>query len=341
MLIVEVTPDLLRLLSIPFLGYAAWSDYQVRRVNPRVWQLLIGLGGFASVWQITQMIPLASTGDFYTLQRLIFVPAIMAVISGLLLHENAIGGADGKALFTLGLLFPAIHVYPLPGVDAVLPFVQGSTGSLAVTILINGLVFGVFYALRMWWRNFRQGERSRESFVSESVLVTKLDDAVGQLVVGEETGGEFLFDLDVLRMYLRWRAVSLTTLLADGQQLREPGTVGETYAVGTGAIKPNDERIQFLPLPEEASRGEQQVLADGGTAETDSWGAERFLREIDHDAYGASAVEVRDALDWLCSHETVRVQPAYPLMVPLFLGLLAGLTIGDLVVLWMYLTLAP
>lgn len=337
----EAGPDVLRLLSLPVLAWAAWSDYQVRRVDSRVWPALIAVGGVAAIWQILQIAPINSPSDAYIHRRLIGVPVGMALISAFLLNEKAIGGADAKALFALGLLFPTIHRYALPFSGIELPLVQGTTGALVVTIVMNGLVFGVYYAMRMWVQNFRRGERSQELFLSKPVAISDLKSTVGQLIINHETDNESVVDADALRMYLRWRGETVDTLRTRGEDFRPAETITETYAVNTGAIQPNPDRLKFLPLPDGTNVSERPVLASDGGSADDPWGAERFLREVDHDAYGATADELRATLEYLCSHDEVRVQPAYPLIVPLFLGLLAALTVGDIVVLWMYLTVSP
>lgn len=336
-----VGPDLLRLLSLPVLAWAAWSDYQVRRVDSRIWPILIAIGGIAAIWQIIQIAPINSPRDAYIHHRLIGVPIGMALISAFLLNEDAIGGADAKALLALGLLFPAIHQYTLPVLGLRLPLVQGTTGALVVAIVMNGFVFGAYYALRMWVQNLRRGERSQELFLSKPVPTSDLTDTVGQLIIGHGTDNESVVDADALRMYLRWRDETVNSLRTRGEDLRHPESITETYEVETGAIQPNPDRFNFLPLPEGTSVSERAVLSFDDGATDDPWGAERFLEEIDHDAYGATADDLRAALEHLSTHDKVRVQPAYPLIVPLFLGLLAALTIGDIVVLWMYLTVSP
>lgn len=333
-------PDILRLLSLPVLAWAAWSDYQVRRVDPRVWPILIALGGLAAIWQITQIAPIDTASDVTTLRHLVVVPPFMAFVGGLLLNANAVGGADAKALFALGILFPAVHLYTLPFVGVTIPQVTGPMNILIVSILINGLVFGVYYALRMWVMNFRRGERSRDMLVSETKTIPQLAGTVGQIIVDDDGDEVAFLDADTLRMYLRWRGVSVDTLETRGAELRDPATIEKTYRVNTGSIDPNPNRLKFLPLPAGTNVSDRPVLAtDGGTA-GDEWGAERFLADIDHDAYGNDVEDVRRGLDHLASREEVRVRPAYPLIVPLFLGLLAALTVGDLVTLWSMVTVA-
>ncbi|MHC3381746.1 prepilin peptidase [Haloarcula sp. H-GB5] len=338
---ISASPDFLRLLSVPLLAWAAWSDYQVRRVESRVWPILIAIGGIAAIWQITQIAPINSPEDAYMHRRLVGVPVGMALISAFLFSENAIGGADAKALFSLGLLFPAIHQYTIPVLGIELPLIQGMTGSLAVTIVVNGFVFGAFYPLQMWVKNLSRGERKKELFFSKPVAVSDLTETVGKLIINRNTDDEFAVDADAIRMYLRWRGETIQTLRARGESLRSPETIAETYEVGTGAIKPNANCFKSLPTTDETSPSERTILATERGSVEDTWGVERFVDEVDHNIYETTADELRAVLNYLCDHDEVHVQPAYPLIVPIFLGLLAALTIGDIVVLWMYLIVSP
>jgi len=61
----------------------------------------------------------------------------------------------------------------------------------------------------------------------------------------------------------------------------------------------------------------------------DPWGAERFLDDIDHSAYGTSPQQLRDGLDVLVEQDEVWISPGIPFLVPMFAGLVVSLTYGD------------
>ncbi|MWG35397.1 hypothetical protein [Halomarina oriensis] len=55
--------------------------------------------------------------------------------------------------------------------------------------------------------------------------------------------------------------------------------------------------------------------------------------------YGDSAADITAGLDALVTRQTVRVQPAFPLLVPVAIGLVLVLTVEDLLGWWALLTL--
>jgi preflagellin peptidase FlaK len=63
----------------------------------------------------------------------------------------------------------------------------------------------------------------------------------------------------------------------------------------------------------------------------DAWGADAFLEDVEGDAYGTSPDALRGGLDVLATAEKVWVSPGIPFIVPMFVGLLVALTVGDLV----------
>lgn len=336
-------PDLLRLVAIPGILWAAWSDYQVRRVDRRLWVLLILLGTVATIWQILSLAPLSSSVEQEILERLVWTPVVSGVIAALLTQQRVIGGADAKALFTLALLFPATHLYSVPGLSVPLPIATGRYEILFVSIITNSFIFGFYYVLSLWAENFLAGERDPSALSTKRYAIEDLDRAVGQLRVtsqeaerdGEQgvTTSSVILDADTLRMYLRWRGESLDSLQAS-DSLRDPKTITTTYQVGTGAIPPRPNRIKWLPLPEGTDVEQRPVISTDGGSSDDPWGAERFFDEIDHYGYGDRPQTLRAGLEYITSHESVRVQPAFPLLVPLLFGLLTALTAGSLLELW-------
>lgn len=327
-------PDLLRLLAVPIFAWAAWSDYQTRRVDARAWPIVFAIGGTAAVWQITQIAPLYTSYEVNRVIQIVAVPPIAGLVGAILYNGNALGGADAKALFTLGLLFPVTPEYTIPGLKMSLPLFDNSTGVLAAAVVMNGLVFGVFYPFRMWLQNLARGERTLDLFTSTQMSITDLSNQAGQIECESPKGETILLDADTLRMYLRWRDISLEALAENGAEFRSAGSIGETYEINTGAIEPASGTLQEVLLPDDVHLKERQTIgADGGVSD-DSWGAKRFLEEIDHHAYGTEADDLRAALDHLTDVSEVRVQPAFPLIVPMFFGLLSALIIGDFAVAW-------
>jgi preflagellin peptidase FlaK len=163
-------------------------------------------------------------------------------------------------------------------------------------------------------------------------------------------------DLDALRMYLRWRGVSLAALRADPETHRDPDSVGATYdptdgAVGTDGGQRPDDRTGDTDTDTGADADADADSTDAGhgpgsdadpvtePAETasgaaveDPWAAGTFLASIRTDAYGTRPKTLREGLEVLVDRDAVWVSPGIPFIVPTFLGLLLALTYGDLLV---------
>jgi preflagellin peptidase FlaK len=71
--------------------------------------------------------------------------------------------------------------------------------------------------------------------------------------------------------------------------------------------------------------------AEGDDDFEDPWGAERFLEEIEGDAYGTTPAALRDGLDVLSRSDAVWVSPGIPFIVPMFFGLVLAYILGDVV----------
>jgi preflagellin peptidase FlaK len=321
-------PDLLRLLALPAFAWAAWTDHQVRRTDSRVWAFIYGLGGVAAMWQVARTAPLQSVQALESISRLTLVPGVIGLISAFLYRIDAIGAADAKAFFSLGMLFPASHSYAIPSLGVELPLIEASSGVFASTVIGNSFLFGGFYLAKIWKHNYDAGDRSLMMLVSVVRSVPELEDAVGMIQCKPDGKNQVMVDADVLRMYLRWRDITFEEFAAVGSDLRDQDTIQEVYTVNDGAIEPPDNRIEFLPLPRghpvDQSAMEEQVDISG-----DKWGVETFLDSIDHHAYGTEPDNLRAGLDYLAEAQTVRVQPAFPLLVPFFAGLVLSLTVGE------------
>ena len=92
--------------------------------------------------------------------------------------------------------------------------------------------------------------------------------------------------------------------------------------------------------PDRPAGGEEVATTapgDGtdGPGEADPWAAAAFLSEIDGSAYGTTPERLREGLETVTdeNREAVWVSPGLPFVVPLFLGLVAALCVGDLLTL--------
>lgn len=320
-------PDLLRLIAIPVLGWAAWRDHQIRRVPSGLWWPLVGLGAALLVWEGT--VALSDPGPAWRL--FLLRAAISLGVLGLLAvgfyRYGLMGAADAKAIATLAVLFPTYPAYTLGGV--LLPLVRPPLGVFSLTVLTNAALLGLLYPGWLAIRNVRAGELSMPIFFARRVHWTELPTVHGRLAEtpdGWAIGG---LDLDALRMYLRWREASLVDLRSRPAELRDPETLpadpGEPTdgrPDPTAAIAPESVPDVSEPVPEGGSD-------DSTAADADTWGAEAFLSSVDS-AYGATPQQLRAGLEFLSRAERVWISPGLPYLVPVFLGLLVAVGYGDL-----------
>lgn len=314
-------PDLLRLLVVPVLGWAAWRDVRTRRVPNRTWLPLLVLGVVLLVWDAW----LALNGggvSFVDPQRF----AIRVAFSiGLLVPFaygfwwfGGFGGADAKALIVLAILFPTYPTYYFAGFS--LPHYEPTLGVFSLTILSNAVLVGLAYPLVLAARNALGGHVAKAMVIGRPIRAERAIEEYGRLLETPEGFSRRGLDLDALRMYLTWRDLSLAELRNDPGQYRNPESL---------PADPNDPGDGSIPRNDEGSV--TPVLTDGGEGD-DPWGAEAFLADIEHSAYGTSAADLRDGLDVLSENETVWITPGIPFLVPMFGGLLVSLVAGDVLV---------
>jgi preflagellin peptidase FlaK len=379
-------PDLLRLVAVPVLGYAAWRDVRTRRVPNATWLPLAALGiallGHAALVRL----PFAGLSDRWFLIRVGMSLGFVVPVSYVFWRLGGFGGADAKALMTVAVLFPTYPTYYLPTVA--LPFERTTIGVFSMTVLSNAVLVGLAYPLALGVRNALAGERSPLMFFGRRVAVGSLPVRHGRLFETREGVTRSGLDLDALRMYLRWRDTSLAALRAAPATHRDPTSVGETHTPGDGAVAHGGatERVgdatgnetDAADGPEDAptpggsphatadgeagdagrtdGEGERSIGGAGGdeSARTtgaadeaegersaggeergtdgadDPWAAEAFLDAVEGDAYGTTPATLREGLETVVARDEVLISPGIPFLVPTFVGLLVGLTYGDL-----------
>ena len=354
-------PDLLRLVAVPVLAWAAWQDVEVRRVPNVTWYPLAALGAVLLTWEaLSPRTPL----QLYLLRVGVSI-GFLVPLTYLFWCLGGFGGADAKALMALALLFPTFPAYwlaELPVLSAlpwaVVPVVDTRLGVFSWTVLTNTVILGALYPLALAARNAVAGEFSTLMFVGRAVRVSALPTAHGRLFEDDEGFTRSGLDVDALRMYLRWRGVTLSDLRSDPARYRDPATIGETHdptdgAVGreaatdggTAGAGPSDGDAEGgRGTPAGATPDPAGVGDDGGdespasgaarfedAAETaDPWGAAAFLDEIEGTAYGTTPEKLRGGLNVVTERDEVWLSPGIPFLVPMFAGLAVGLTYGDL-----------
>jgi len=294
-------PDLLRLLVVPALGWAAICDLQTRRVTNDLWPPFVVLGAVLLLWE--GLLALGTPNGFqWFVVQVAFSLLFIVPLAYAFWYVGGFGGADARALMVLAVLLPTYPQYEVAG--HALPAVQTVLGVFSMTVLTNAVLIGLTYPVFLGVRNALAGEFSYVMFVGRRLPVGRLTDTHGSLLEAESGFTRSGLDLDALRMYLRWRGVSLGDLREDAA-LRDPDT-----------------------LPAESNDPTDGAVATDGSG--DPWGAAAFLEDIDSSAYGTTPAQLREGLNVVTEQDDVWVTPGVPFIVPLFVGLLVALTGGDI-----------
>ena len=318
------TPDLLRLVALPVFAWIAVRDIKTRRISSDVWVPLALLGAALLVWD--GWLAWNAGGTTWTQEFLL--PAAISVgfvvpIAYLFWWVGGFGGADAKALMVLAVFFPTVPRYVVG--DWTLPLASPPIGAFSFTILTNAVLVGVLIPVALALRNAAAGRFGTVMFIGWPVAVERIPETHGRLLETEDGVSRGGLDLDALRMYLRWRGLSLADVRENPDHLRNPATL------------PDD------PNPPTDGAVTAEVRGDGGAATRaieadpdpnadydDPWGADAFLEDIDHSAYGTTAEELREGLEVLSTTDRVWISPGTPFLVPVFVGLVLAFTYGDL-----------
>lgn len=320
--------DIIRLLAIPVFIWAAWRDHQTRRVSNKAWIPLLVIGVlFLPIeawlaWGTSEWVffiyPAAGG-------LLIVVPSVVALWS-----LGGFGGADAKAIITLAVLFPTYPAYYIAGSQ--FPLVKMTVDSVAFSVLANATVALLIVpaSLVMW--NVWNGNVNKVALVGKPEPVERVDQLPGKLLEtpdGLDTSG---LDLDALRMYLRWRGITLSDVRDHTSQIRRPGAVpADPNDPTDGAVRSDDrQRADKKVIHSDflASTPDYGALSEPSPND-DEWGAERFLDETDKYVYGTTPEGLRDGLEVLAADETVWVSPGLPFLIPVAVGLVTTLTYGN------------
>jgi preflagellin peptidase FlaK len=361
--------DLARLVAVPVFAWAAYRDVETRRVPNRTWIPLAALGVlllFVESWRI-------ASGDVLggdpARERFFLSVAVslglVAPVGYLFYWFGGFGGADAKALIVLAVLFPTFPQYIFPATS--LPLTRTTLGVFSLTILTNTVVVGAVYPLGVALKNALGGHTGKAMLIGKPVPSAEITDEYGSLMETPEGFTRRGLDIDALRMYLRWRGLSLAELRADPGACRDPASLPENpNPPGDGSIEPAEDADAGLAEDVATDGGSDSVdgtsgaktdTADTGGVDTtetgpndgegdgedgddgegdgedgDPWGAGAFLEDIEGDAYGTTPEKLREGLEVIVAEDVVWISPGLPFIVPMFLGLVVSLVYGDALV---------
>lgn len=297
-------PDALRLLALPVFVWVAVVDVRTRRIPRDVWIPLALLGLVTLAWDGLRAAD--AGGGVWVYDFLLPVATSIGFVVPLAYcfwWMGGFGGADAKALLVLAILYPMVPAYTVGSVTV--PIESGPHGAFAFIILVNAVLLGVVVPLGLALWNARRGQVGVRAFVARQIDIDRVPTAHGRLLEpdGSVFGG---VDLDAVRMYCRWRGITLAELRERPDHHRDPDSIPED------PNPPTDGRV-----------------TDGGQSVDDPWGARAFLTDIEGSAYGTDAPSLRRGLETLVSDETVWVSPGMPFLVLVLGGLVVALVYGD------------
>lgn len=323
--------DLLRLfVAVPIFVWAAYRDVKIRRVPNAAWVPLAVLAVILLVadgWMAWQ------EGGFVRTQYAFQVAVstcLVVPIAYAFWYFGAFGGADAKGLMAIALLFPTFPDLLTTGAFALpyhIPPVRTPVGVFSFTVLTNAVLVGILYPAAVAGGNLARGRLSWLMLVGRPVAWHEIPTIPGSLMETPRGRTRRGLDLDVLRMYLRWRGVSLSALRTDPERYRDPESLPDTPGdPGDGAI---DGSIPTGDPSVESVDSDAISNADSNPDNDDPWCAEAFLDDAEG-AYGMTPEDLREGLTVLVTRDEVWMTPGIPFMVPIALGLLAAVTYGDL-----------
>ncbi|WP_049924443.1 A24 family peptidase C-terminal domain-containing protein [Halopiger djelfimassiliensis] len=323
--------DLLRLVAIPVFAWTALRDVKTRRVSSTVWIPLAALGAALLVWD--GWVAWNATPAVWS--REFLLPTAISLgfvvpLAYLFWWFGGFGGADAKALLVLALLFPTFPEYTVG--SWTLPLTTTPIGTFSFTILTNAVLVGLALPIALALRNAAAGRIAPVMFVGWPLSWTDLPEAHGRLLeppAGLSRGG---LDLDALRMYLRWRGLTLADIREHPDRYRDPATLPAEPNPPTDGAVTADVRSDGGPNAAALEPDSDSERGDGTDekAYDDPWGAEAFLDDIEGTAYGTTPDELREGLETVVKRDTVWISPGTPFLVPIFVGLVIAICYGDL-----------
>ena len=296
-------PDLLRLLALPVFAWVAYQDLRTRRIDSGVWYPLLALALLALLLDVFRMLPADPISQRVYAARVAFSIVLLSLFAGGFWYVGAFGLADAKAFAVIGVLFPTVPTFRVVGL--LLPVVPPLHGTFSLTIITDAVLLGALYPVALLVSNGLRGRFAPVMAVGRPVPWDEIHRTHGKLL--ETPAGWTLsgLDLDALRMYLRWRGLTLEELRATPAAFRDPASLPTTFG------PPTDGRVRL----------------DGGKS-ADPWGAAAFLDAVDG-AYGTTPEGLRAGLEVIAAEDEAWVSPGIPFLLVLFLGLLVALAYGD------------
>ncbi|MDY6765296.1 MAG: A24 family peptidase C-terminal domain-containing protein [Halobacteria archaeon] len=302
-----VLADVLRVVVVvPVFFYASYRDILERRVRDHVWYPLVVVGVLALV------IDLLNTPDPQSLLIFAALNLGIGVLFGSVFYYGlgTFGGADMKALIVISLLFPIYPVFVGVPVLDYIPVILPRTDLFVLSVLGNTVIVGAFYPLSLLFEN-----------VTERNFTNPLLMFVGKRVRVE----------NLHRHY--------------GRLLREPYSVisllRSSFSSPSGYSRSNNDTTGITDL--DFIRDYVDWLGVDNVKEVDSFSLDEF---VDQTEWGSDDIEkdeeaLKNLVEYLEERDEVWISPGIPFIVPMTIGLILALTVGDLLFMFLRLFFSP
>lgn len=198
-LLINFTPNLLRLLIIPIFIFAAILDYKKRIVYNQIWVPAIGLLLVVLLWDFIILTTQSSDTITHYLHSLSLSIILGPSIAYMLYNTNTIGGADVKAIIYLSFFFP--QTPSIQTFNSTIPLYPGTTPIFSMTILINAIVISLTYRIYILYKNITHPNQTTLSSKSYMESVSSLSDKHGFIKI-TKNGEEKEIDLNTIQHHL-------------------------------------------------------------------------------------------------------------------------------------------
>lgn len=305
--------DVLRVLvALPVFLYASYRDVKERLVRDVVWVPLYVFGLLFLLIDLT-------TGDWTTIAPWVAGNLIFAIVIGYILYwTHLFGGADRKALIGLALLFPTyplLIVFPLV-TPPILEPPMNAANMFSLTILANTALIAILFPLYTLFNNLRdrfEPTRPGLMLTAERVPLEETPSRHGKILLTwdfDSNGlvGRFLSLIRTIRYGID------TQFLTDYLEWHNSGTDGPDSTLSD---------LDHLYI-------EEFLNSDANHTEN----GEPIWMEPD----STDIDEAEESILTLLDQDEVWMTPGIPFLVPMTLGLLLSLTIGD-VIYWVVMLL--
>lgn len=303
------------ILVVSLFGLAAKHDLHDRDIPNYIWNILVIAGALMFSVQI-----LSSTTPLQLISHYV-ANILLAIIVGWTLYlAGQFGGADAKAITSIAVLFPALpqlgtftfmeSVYSIaiytpsvaPPYDMFLP-------ATIITFLSNTAIFGLYFPARLGYKSLRNGidkSQTINSLLGDKIDIDDIEKNHGKIVDARIYNKS---PSSSVMQYLKCSRHGLPTLFIQDYM----DWYREKYDSDATVSTVNRWKLR-------------QFVSDYNENHDDA-----YELEFDHNDLADSVDDVEKTLKDLQNQDYVFVTPSFPFIVPMFLGILAMVTIGDIV----------